>query len=81
MHPDDISKSVITSPFGLCEYNYMLFELKNATATKFCPYIVQQNFQRHCVFLYIDDILIFSDDKISHKKTLTMFLKYSMIMT
>ena len=32
MHPDDVAKT-LTTLFGLYEYNYMSFGLKNASAT------------------------------------------------
>ena len=62
MHLDDIAKT-----FGLYEFNNMPFELKNASATF---HRNMDNIFRdiNCVFLYIDDILIFSNDKISHTK-------------
>lgn len=33
MYPDDIDKTAILSPFGLHEYNFIPFGLKNAAAT------------------------------------------------
>ena len=59
MHPDDIAKTAIITPFGLYEFLRMPFGLKNAA----------QTFQRlmdtvlqglSCVFVYLDDILIAS---------------------
>ena len=69
VHPDDVPKTAITTPFGLFEYKYMPFGLRNAAAT----------FQRAmdkifstllCVFIYLDDILVFSDDLESHLRDL-----------
>ena len=76
MHPDDVAKTALTTPFGLYEYNYMPFGFKNASIT-FQRYM--DNFFKDidCVFIYIDDILIFSNDEISHKKkTLNLFLVF-----
>ena len=67
MHPDDVAKIALTTPFGLYEYNYMPFGLKNASAT-FRRYMDKILEDIDCVFIYIDDILIFSNDEISHEK-------------
>ena len=69
MHPDDVAKTALTTPFGLYEYNYMPFGFKNASAT-FQRYMDKIFEDIDCVFIYIDDILIFCNDEISHKKTL-----------
>ena len=50
MHPDDVAKTALTTPFGLYEYNYMPFGLKNASAT-FQGYM-DKTFE-DIVFLYI----------------------------
>ena len=65
MHPDDVAKTALTTPFGLYEYYYMPFGLKNSSAT-FQWYMDKIFEDIDCVF--IDDILIFSNDEISHKK-------------
>ena len=67
MHPDDEAKSALTTPFGLYEYNHMPFGLKNASAT-FQRYMDKIFEDIDCVFIYINGILIFSNDEISHKK-------------
>ena len=69
MNPQDIPKTAVTTPFGLYEYVYMPFGLRNASAT----------FQRHmdsifkdldCVFIYVDDLFIDSEDEAQHAKDL-----------
>jgi hypothetical protein len=59
VHPEDIKKSTITTPFGLFEFPFMSFGLRNAA----------QNFQRFTdeilkyldfCFAYLDDILVLS---------------------
>ena len=67
MHPDDAAKTALTTPFGLYEYNYMSFGLKNASAT-FQRYMDKIFEDIDWDFIYIDGILIFSNDEISHKK-------------
>jgi len=65
VHPDDIDKTAIITPFGLFEYVSMPFGLRNAA----------QTFQRHmdnifrdCPFtiVYLDDILVASPDEDTH---------------
>jgi hypothetical protein len=65
MHPADIRKTVICTPFGLFEFRRMPFGLRNAGNT----------FQRMMdrilaglsfVFCYLDDIIIASRDKKEH---------------
>lgn len=65
IHPDDIEKTAIITPFGLFEYTHMAFGLRNAAPT----------FQRHMntvlqgldfVFPFQDDVLIASDDQQQH---------------
>ena len=69
MHPDDIAKTAIITPFGLFEYLRMPFGLKNAA----------QAFQRLMdtvladlpfLFVYLDDILVASPNKTRHMKDL-----------
>ena len=58
---EDIEKTTVATPFGLFEYVYMPFGLWNATATfqRFMDNIMNTK----CVFIYLDDILIYSEDK------------------
>ena len=65
IHPDDIGKTAIITPFGLWEFLRMPFGLKNAA----------QIFQRmmdtvlrglNFTFVYIDDIQVFSRSKSEH---------------
>lgn len=69
VHPDDIEKTAITTPWGLFEYVVMPFGLKNAT----------QTFQRYMdgifrgmddVFVYIDDIIIMTENLSQHRERL-----------
>ena len=66
VHPADVPKTAIITPFGLFEFLRMPFGLKNAA----------QAFQRlmdtacrglSFVFVYLDDILIFSQSQEEHE--------------
>lgn len=69
VHPDDIEKTAVSTPFGLYEYLYMPFGLKNASCT-FQRLIDNAFMNCTCVFIYIDDILIFSDSTEQHSTDL-----------
>lgn len=56
IEPASIPKTAITTPLGLYEFRFMAFGLCNAA----------QTFQRHYVFVYIDDICIASIDENQH---------------
>ena len=83
MDPSSIPLTAITTPFGLFEYLYMPFGLRNASAT----------FQRHMdnilqgmtnALAYVDDIIVFSANKQEHKRHLSELFqrlsKYDMIL-
>ena len=75
MHPGDIPKTAVTTPFGSFTFNYSCFGLRNAGAT----------FQRmmdgilgdlpFCV-CYIDDILIYSSDSQQHLQHIATVLDH-----
>lgn len=69
IHPDDIEKTAINTPFGLFEYVYMPFGLRNSSAT-FSRFIDNIFLHCKCVFIYLDDILIFSESEDEHLKDL-----------
>ena len=71
IHPDDIQKTAIITPFGLFEFVRMPFGLKNAA----------QAFQRlmdstlaglDFLFVYLDDILVASNSVLEHKEHLLL---------
>ena len=74
MSPEDIEKTAITTPFGLYEYMTMPFELRNASST-FQRYIDSIFRGIECTFVYIDDILIYSEDEATHKEDLDLVFK------
>lgn len=69
MHPNDIEKTAITTPFGLFEFTHMTFGLRNAAQT-FQRYINSILQELPYCFVYIDDILIFSKSKEEHHSCL-----------
>ena len=60
MHPDDIEKTAITTPFGLFEFLRMPFGLKNAGKT-FQRFINEVTNALPDVFAYADDELVASN--------------------
>lgn len=71
VNPDDIPKTAITTPFGMFEFMFMTFGLRNAAQTF-------QRFMRNVLadlnftFVYIDDICIASTNVDEHKIHLRM---------
>lgn len=72
VHPDDIHKTAIITPFGLFEFPFMSFGLRNAAQTfqRFMDEVIRG--LEFC-FAYIDDILVVSkseDDHLDHLRQL-----------
>ena len=66
-HLDNVCKTAILIEQGLFEYHYMPFGLQITTST--FQRMIDDIFQ-DSTFVYIDDILIYSDDENSHSKHL-----------
>lgn len=71
MAPGDAKKTAVMTPFGLFEYNFMPMGLKNAAATfqRFMDTIFRS---LSCVFIYMDDLLIFSQNETEHVQHIEM---------
>lgn len=67
INPDDVPKTAIITPFGLFEFVYMTFGLRNAAQT--FQRLINQTMQGlDFVFAYIDDICIASTNIEEHKR-------------
>ncbi|XP_076037357.1 uncharacterized protein LOC143022858 [Oratosquilla oratoria] len=69
VHPDDIPKTAITTPFGLYEYVRMPFGLKNAAQT-FQRFIDEVLRGLPFCFASTDDLLFASPDEATHRRHL-----------
>jgi hypothetical protein len=69
VHPDDIQKTAITTPFSLFEFPFMSFGLCNAAQTfqRFMDDILRG---LDFCFAYVDDILVFSRSLEDHGRHL-----------
>lgn len=71
---EDIPKTAITTPFGLFEFPYMTFGLRNAAQTfqRFMDEVLRDlNF----CYGYLDDILVFSKDIHQHEQHLRLLFE------
>lgn len=72
----DISKTAIITPFGLFEFPFMTFGLRNAGQT-FQRFIDEVTRGLDFCFPYVDDVLIFSPDEATHLEHLrTLFKRF-----
>lgn len=80
---EDISKTAITTPFGLYEFPYMTFGLRNASQT-FQRFIDEITRGLDFIYCYLDDFLIFSQDPSQHESHLreifSRLKKYGMLI-
>jgi transposase InsO family protein len=74
MHPDDVGKTAIITPFGLFEYLRMPFGLRNAGQT-FQRLMDQVMRELDFCFTYLDDVLVASADMAAHESHLEEVLQ------
>ncbi|GFS10959.1 Pol polyprotein [Elysia marginata] len=83
VHPDDIAKTAIITPFGLFEFLRMPFGLKNAARA--FQRLVDTVFQDvECAFVYLDDILVASSSEKDHvsdiRKVCSRLQEYGLVV-
>lgn len=69
VNPDDIPKTAITTPFGMFEFPFMTFGLRNAAQT-FQRFIDEVLSGLDFCYGYLDDIIVFSSDRKQHEEHL-----------
>ena len=74
MHPSDVEKTCVITPFGAFEWLFMPFGLRNAGNT-FQRMMDRLGLGLPFVFIYLDDILIASPNMEEHKSHLAAVLK------
>lgn len=79
----DIQKTAITTPFGLYEFPFMTFGLRNAGQT-FQRFVDEMTRGLDFCYAYLDDFLVFSKDETEHEAHLqqlfTRMKEYSVLV-
>jgi len=73
IHPDDVPKTAVITPFGLWEFLRMPFGLTNA-AQVFQQLMDTVCWDLSCTFVYLDDILVASLNWAQHLRDVTTLL-------
>ena len=75
MDPESIHLTAVMTPLGLYEWTVMPQELCNVPAIRqHCVTMALQKFIRHICHIYLDDIIIWSDDLEEHKKHIKIIM-------
>ena len=76
MAPDDVHKTAFSTPYGHYQFTRMLFGLKNAPATfQRLMNSVLSGLQGTELFVYLDDIVIYSRSLREHEIKFTRLMK------
>lgn len=80
---EDISKTAISTPFGLYEFPYMTFGLRNASQT-FQRFVDEVLRGLDFCYAFIDDFLVYSPDEATHEEHLRQIFQrlqdYNMVI-
>lgn len=80
---EDIPKTAITTPFGMYEFPFMTFGLRNAGQT-FQRFVDEMMRGLDFVYCYLDDFLVYSRDEAEHENHLrqvfTRLQEYGMVI-
>lgn len=83
INADDIPKTAITTPFGMFEFQFMTFGLRNAAQT-FQRFVDEMMRGLDFVYCYLDDFLVFSKDEHEHeyhlRQVFTRLRDYGMVI-
>lgn len=80
---EDIPKTAITTPFGMFEFPFMTFGLRNAGQT-FQRFVDDMMRGLDFVYCYLDDFLVYSRDEVEHedhlRQVFTRLKNYGMVI-
>lgn len=80
---EDIPKTAITTPFGMFEFPFMTFGLRNAGQT-FQRFVDEMTRGLDFVYCYLDDFLVFSRSQAQHedhlRQVFTRLREYGMVL-
>ena len=79
VHPDDVAKTAIITPFGLVEFPHISFGLRNAAQT-FQRFIDEVLRDLDVCYAYIDDVLVASTSEEDTSSTCVLCFGASAIM-
>ena len=83
MHPDDVCKTAVVTPFGLFEWLVMPFGVRNAANT-FQRMMDRALHGLPCAFVYLDDVLVasssFDDHLVDVRAVLTRLQEFGLVI-
>ena len=77
MHPDSKEKTAIVTPSGQWQWNVLPYGLRNSAATFMSVmHKALQPLINDCIIIYVDDVIIFSENFEEHTKHLAQVFKH-----